>query len=151
MASRRTYKRKGSRKHKSSKRHHIKHHIRHAKKNMIIMGGDGGAPGYAEGVYGGIGQQHAESNDSNLIAMNAQYANSMRGGTNPLQNQVNLEGMNRAHLVTGGQQQQQLQQGGEVLTEVAVPVALLALNQGLVPKRRTGKQRHHRSNRRYRR
>jgi len=147
MPSKRTYKKKGSRKHKSSRRHHR----RHAKKNMIIMGGDGGATGYAQGVYGGIGQQHAESNDTNLIARNEQYASSMRGGTNPLQNQVNLEGMNRAHLVTGGQQQQQLQQGGEVLTEVAVPVALLALNQGLVPKRRTGKQRHHRSNRRYRR
>jgi hypothetical protein len=150
MASRRTYKKKGSRKHKSSKRHHRKHHIRHAKKNMIIMGGDGGSTGYAQGVYGGIGQQEAESS-SNVISMNAQYANSMRGGANPLQNQVNLEGMNPQQVVTGGQEQQQLQQGGEVLTEVAVPVALLALNQGLVPKRRTGKNRHHRSHRRYRR
>jgi hypothetical protein len=145
MASKRTYKRKGSRKHKSSKRHHR----RHAKKNIIIMGGDGGAT-YAQGVYGGIGQQEAESS-SNVISMNAQYANSMRGGANPLQNQLNLEGMNPQQVVTGGQEQQQLQQGGEVLTEVAVPVALLALNQGLVPKRRTGKHRHHRSHRRYRR
>uniref|UniRef100_A0A6C0HTV8 Uncharacterized protein n=1 Tax=viral metagenome TaxID=1070528 RepID=A0A6C0HTV8_9ZZZZ len=140
MPSKRTYKRKGSRKHKSSKRHHR----RHAKKNMIIMGGDSGATGHALGVYGGIGQQHAQSNGSNVIAMN--------GGANLLENQLNLEGMNRSHIVTGGQQQQQqLQQGGEVLTEVAVPVALLALNQGLVPKRHTGKHRHHRSNRRYRR
>jgi hypothetical protein len=149
MPSKRTYKRKGSRKHKSSKRHHRIH----AKKNMIIMGGDGGATGYAQGVYGGIGQQEAESS-SNVISMNAQYANSMRGGANPLQNQLNLEGMNPQQVVTGGQEQQQLQQlqqGGEVLTEVAVPVALLALNQGLVPKRRTGKHRHHRSHRRYRR
>jgi hypothetical protein len=148
MASRRTYKRKGSRKHKSSRRHHKKHHIRHAKKNMIIMGGDGGATGYAQGVYGGIGQQEAESS-SNVIAMNAQYANSMKGGANFIANQEPIIGLNPGLI--GAQQQQQLQQGGEVLTEVAVPVALLALNQGLVPKRRTGKHRHHRSHRRYRR
>ncbi len=144
MASRRTYKRKGSRKQKSSRRHHR----RHAKKNIIIMGGDGGATGYAQGVYGSMGQQQAES-DSNTIAMNAQYASQMRGGADPLPNQLNIEGLSPG-VVTGGQQQQ-LQQGGEVLTEVAVPVALLALNQGLVPKRRTGKHRHHRSHRRYRR
>jgi len=144
MASRRTYKRKGSRKQKGSRRHHRKH----AKKNMIILGGDGGSTGYAAGVYGGIGQQHAQSDDNNVIAMNAQYANSMRGGANFVANQEPIIGLNPGLV---GAQQQQLQKGGEVLTEVAVPVALLALNQGLVPKRRTGKQRHHRSNRRYRR
>jgi hypothetical protein len=81
--------------------------------------------------------------------MNAQYANSMKGGANFIANQEPIIGLNPGLI--GAQQQQQLQQGGEVLTEVAVPVALLALNQGLVPKRRTGKHRHHRSHRRYRR
>jgi len=147
MASKRTYKKKGSRKQKGSRRHHRKH----AKKNMIVvMGGDGGSTGYAAGVYGGIGQQHAQSDDNNVIAMNAQYANSMRGGADIAANQGTITGLSPATLVNGAQQQQ-LQKGGEVLTEVAVPVALLALNQGLVPKRRTGKQRHHRSNKRYRR
>lgn len=145
MPSKRTYKRKGSR-NKSSRRHHK----RHAKKNMIIMGGNGGSTGYAQGVYGGIGQQESQQS-SNTIAMNAPYANSMRGGaSDPLPNPVT--GLNQGSIIGGQQQQlqqQQLQQGGEVLTEVAVPVALLALNQGLVPKRRTGKHRHYRSHRRY--
>jgi hypothetical protein len=142
MASRRTYKRKGSRKHKTSRRHHR----RHAKKNMIIMGGDGGATGYAQSVYGGIGQQQADPT-YNAINMNSQYANSVRGGATIVANEGIIDGLTPATLGGGLKQQQ----GGKVLTEVAVPVALLALNQGIVPKKRTGKHRHHRSNRRYRR
>jgi len=123
MASRRSYK-------KSSRKGSRKHHRKHMKKNMILMGGDGGSTGYAQGVYGGMDQQHSQSPMNNEIAMNAQYATSMRGGE-PVANESTISGLTPSNLKGGNS----MHKGGEVLTEIAVPAALLAINQGVVPRR----------------
>ena len=139
MASRRSYKKKSSR--KGSR----KHHRRHMKKNMIMIGGDGGSTGYAQGVYGGIGQQQAQSPTNNEIVMNSQYAASMRGG-DPLASQSTIGGLTPLSLNV----ELPAQKGGEVLTEIAVPAALLALNQGVVPRRHSNRNRRGSRRRRYR-
>jgi len=72
-------------------------------KNM--KGGQGGAAGYAEFVYGKADSQHAVSADSNVIAMN-----------NPA-----------GYAAKGGKRRQK--KGGSTFVDLAVPAVLLYAQQ----------------------
>jgi hypothetical protein len=110
----------------------------------MIMGGD--ASNYAQSVYGGIGQQHAASDSTNVIAMNAQAAASIRGG-DAAPSEAAINGMSPA-LVMGGRRRRK-KGGNPILTDLAVPAVLLVANQAMTKHRRTSSKR--RSHRRHRR
>ena len=118
-------------------------------KVKMIKGGD--ASEHAIAVYGGIGQQHAVSADTNLIAVNAQspLANTpaQHGGSASLMmTPLSLKGGNALKLV-GGEEQLELEEGsnlkgGEsVLADLAVPAVLLVANQVMSKRqRKSGKK-----------
>ena len=121
-------------------------------KVKIIKGGD--ASEHAVAVFGGIGQQHAVSADTNLIAMNAvgdhsALANTpaQHGGSAPLtMTPLSLKGGNALKLV-GGEEQLELEdssnlKGGEsVVADLAVPAVLLVANQVMSKRqRKSGKK-----------
>ena len=86
----------------------------------VVKGGEGAAD-YGVKVFGAMGQQHAQPG-SNVIALNKvsggrRRSSRRRGGKQQKQQQQKQQ-----------QQQQQQLQGGEVITEMAVPAVLLAAN-----------------------
>jgi hypothetical protein len=73
-----------------------------SKRLSKRMKGGNGAAEYAEKVYGSAGNQHADPAGGNVIAMNR---------------------------VTGGKKQEQ--QGGKILTDIALPAVLVVANHTL--------------------
>lgn len=84
-------------------------------------GGD--ASTYAAAVYGSSNQQHAVSG-SNVIAMNPVTCNQMGGGPPPMPRGA-IGASTGTHR--GGKKQDK--QGGNALTEIAVPAILITANQ----------------------
>ena len=133
---------------------------------MKMEGGD--ASDYAISVYGGIGQQHAVSDNNHVIAMN-KVDGLMKGGaemtatptgTGAVEASSPTTSMTPAAL-TGGKvrheedeeededKEARLQGGDSVLADLAVPAVLLVANQAMRKKgRKTSKK--SRKNRRYR-
>jgi hypothetical protein len=110
----------------------------------MIQGGSGAAE-YAQAVYGGIGQQHAISDSTNVIAANAQVAAAMRGG-DATANAAIINGLSPA-VITGGRRRRK--KGGDGLTSLAVPAVLLVANQMMTKRHRSSshKRRSHRRRR----
>jgi len=119
-------------------------------KVKIIKGGD--ASEHAIAVYGGIGQQHAATADTNVIAVNAVGSPSplvntpaQTGGNAPLEAKTS---MSPVTLQAGGNAEEQLElensnlKGGEsVLADLAVPAVLLVANQAMMKRhRKSGKK-----------
>lgn len=131
---------------KGSQKRHRRHRKRcsTAYRNKMIMGGDGS--GYAQAVYGGIGQQHAASDSTNVISMNAQAAAAMRGG-DATPSEASISGVSPA-LIMGGRRRRK-KGGNPILTDLAVPAVLLVANQVMTRNRRgSSKRRSHRRHRR---
>ena len=82
----------------------------------VVKGGEGAAD-YGVKVFGTMGQQHAQPG-SNVIALNKVSGGRRRSSRRRGGKQQNQQ----------KQQQQQQLQGGEVITEMAVPAVLLAAN-----------------------
>jgi len=99
-----------------------RHSKRRSHRRSKVMGGDGGASQHAINTYGGIGAQHAST--GNLIAVNQ--------GT-----------VATPAVVTGGGELQPAvyggadinKNGGGIITDIAVPAALI-LTRNVISKRR---------------
>jgi len=127
---------------KGSQKRHRRHRKRcsTSSRSKMIMGGD--AANYAQSVYGGIGQQHAASDSTNVIAANAQAAASMRGG-DASPNAVAITGLSPAPMMGGKRRGKK--GGHSILTDLAVPAVLLVANQAITKRRRSSfKRRSHR-------
>jgi len=118
-------------------------HRRRSSKNMI-MGGDGAAE-HAINTYGGIGQQHAVSATDHTIAVNtgAGIVPAVVKGGAPL---------SPALVTGGGELSPALVNGGGIITDIAVPAALIYARSAIVKRRLPGfprfsmrkSRRHHR-------
>lgn len=117
------------------KKSQSKKHRRRCSKSYRkrMMKGGSGAAEYAQSVYGGIGEQHAANNYSNVIAM--------RGGdAQPLAATSSMS----PGLIGGGKRSKK--GGNGLLTNLAVPAVLLIANQAMTKRRRStsSKRRSHR-------
>lgn len=112
-----------------------------SKRQSKTMKGGNGAAEYAEKVYGSAGNQNADPNNGNVIAMNRVVGGNLpgltpcdyKGGKKQKKQQEKKGG----EPLEGEQSEQQAPlQGGKVLNEIALPAVLLVANQTL-GKRRT--------------
>jgi hypothetical protein len=126
-----------------SKRSYSKNNRKPCRKGKALMKGGSGSSEYVQAVAGGIGQQHAVSG-TNVMAMNAQAAMSMRGGSgDAAPNAVPMVGISPA-TVGGGKRGKK----GGSLTSLAVPAVLLVANQMVTRRRRHSSYKKRRSFRR---
>jgi len=101
------------------KRHSKKRTSRRSK--IVINGGDGGATGWAQSVYGGIGQQHQVAGNNHEIAMNPQT-----GGANLPLSPSEVGGSAGSDIVAAPTTANvPVSVGGGIITDVAVPAVLL--------------------------
>ncbi|NDH69058.1 MAG: hypothetical protein EBY22_14380 [Gammaproteobacteria bacterium] len=116
-----------------SKRSYSKNNRKPCRKGKALMKGGSGSSEYVQAVAGGIGQQHAVSG-TNVMAMNAQAATAMRGGSgDAAPNAVPMVGISPATV--GGAKRGK--KGGSSLTSLAVPAVLLVANQMMTKRRRS--------------
>lgn len=110
-----------------------------AYRKGMIKGGAGSAE-YAQSVYGGIGQQHAANNYSNVIAMSPPGGAIHGGDAMPVAATTSMS----PGLVGGSKRSKK--GGNGLLTNLAVPAVLLIANQAMTKRRRSTshKRRSHR-------
>ena len=110
-----------------AKSRHSRKRLHRRRSSKLVVGGDGAAE-HAINTYGGIGHQHAVSATDHTIAVNTGSAivpAVVKGGA-PLS----------PALVTGGSELAPAQyNGGGIITDIAVPAALI-YTRSVIAKRR---------------
>jgi hypothetical protein len=146
-----------------AKGRHSRRRVHRRRSSKVIIGGDGAAA-HAISTYGGIGQQHPVSATNHTIAVNTGTAvvpALVKGGADLAPALVTGGADLAPALVTGGGDLAPAQlNGGGIITDIAVPAALIYTRNVIAKRRlpgfprfsmRKSRRHHRRSNRKGRR